>query len=400
MLIQTAVASFVAALAGLAQAQTPPAPAPAAPAAAVAEQPATISTTSAPAPTKLKLKVETLISNVEVPWDIAFCPDGRMIFTERAGRVRLYMDGKLVEQPMLTLTDSWKQPAENGLMGLCLHPQFATNHYVYLAYGRVPADKSETRDVRVVRYTEKDNLLIDPKVLITGLPAGSNHAGCRLRFGPDAKLYITTGESFQKDLAQDMKSLGGKILRINDDGTVPTDNPFVGKGGARPEIYTLGCRNPQGIDWQAGTNIMFECEHGPSGEAGMGGDEFNVIDKPGLNMGWPTIHHGSAKDGLQRPLIEWSPAVAPSGGVFYNSDAIPGLKGSFLVSTLRGAAIYRIILDGRKVTGQETLFSGNGRLRCLVVGPDGAIYVATSNKDGRGRAGKQDDRIFKITAEK
>lgn len=198
-----------------------------------------------------------------------------MIFTERPGRVRVYENGKLRPEPLFTVPDV-EPKGESGLMSVALHPQFAANHLLYLSY----AYNIGGQLVRVVRYRETPAGLTDRKVIIENIPAAQFHAGCRLRFGPDGKLYITTGDATQRELAQKLDSLAGKLLRLNDDGTVPADNPFVGQQNARPEIWTYGHRNSQGIDWQPSTNLLWETEHGPSGFDGPGGgDEVNIIER-------------------------------------------------------------------------------------------------------------------------
>lgn len=347
----------------------------------------------------VKFEVETFVKGVEVPWAIEFLPDGDMLFTERTGRVRLVKGGKLEEKPVYEVPGLWTGGGEIGLMGLCVHPDFKDNGFVYISYGYRPE-----KDIRVERFVMKDGAFTSGTVIMKGFPAASNHAGCKLAFGPDKKLYITVGERFRKELAQDMSSLGGKILRVNDDGTVPDDNPFVGKEGVRPEIWAIGARNAQGMDWQPGTGVMFETEHGPSGEPGLkgprgDGDEFNVVKK-GDNLGWPLIHHDQTQEGLVTPLIQWSPGVAPASGVFYKGELFPELTGNFLVGTLRGNRLIRIVLDGEKVVKQETMLEGVGRIRCVAEGPDGSIYVSTSNRDGRGRPSANDDRIFRLTPRK
>ncbi len=368
-----------------------------APALDPADRDPTVSVKNQSPASAIKLKVEPFVTGVTVPWDFAWLPDGRMIFNERDGHVRIVgKDGKLAEKPILTLS-VFRQPAENGLMGLCLHPEFATNGWVYVSYGT-------REDIRVVRYTFKDDALGEPKEILTGLPSGSNHAGCRVRFGPDKKLYITAGEKFKNELAQDLSSLGGKIHRVDDDGTIPADNPYNNADGkakkARAEIWSSGNRNPQGIDWQPGTNDLFETEHGPSGEAGAGGggDELNVIDK-GANYGWPTIHHAKTADGMISPLLEWTSGIAPASGHFYTGDKIPALKGAFLVGGLKGTSHTAVWFKGRKIEKHEVVLKGYGRLRAIGTGPDGALYVGTSNKDGRGRAADDDDKILRIVAE-
>ena len=195
-------------------------------------------------------KVETVIPNLEIVWSIVWTPDGRMIFTERPGRVRLYENGKLRPEPLFTVPDV-EPKGESGLMSVALHPQFAANHLLYLSY----AYNTGGQLVRVVRYRETPAGFTDRKVIIENIPAAQFHAGCRLRFGPDGKLYLTTGDATRRELGQQLDSLAGKLLRLNDDGSVPSDNPFVGQANARPEIWTYGHRNSQGIDWQPGTNL-------------------------------------------------------------------------------------------------------------------------------------------------
>lgn len=341
---------------------------------------------------EVSFKVETAVSGLQVPWSIAWSTDGRMFFTERPGRVRVVANGQLRPQPLISVSDV-EPSGESGLMSLALHPQFADNHFIYLSY----AYKAESQLVRVVRYRETDTGLTDGKIIIENIPAAQFHAGCRLRFGPDGKLYITTGDATERPLAQKLDSLAGKTLRLNDDGTIPSDNPFVGQGNARPEIWTLGHRNAQGMDWQPGTNLMFQTEHGPSGFDGPGGgDEVNVVER-GKNYGWPTIHHRETRDGLESPLLEYTPAVAPASGMFYRGNSFPQFKGNFFFGCLRGERIIRVVLDGRRVISQEALLQGKyGRIRDVAEGPDGAIYFSTSNQDGRGKPAGDDDRIIRL----
>lgn len=371
--------------------------------------------------TDVPFTVETVATGLQVPWDMGFAADGRIFITERAGRVRVIQDGKLLDQPALTLDTVWKQPAENGLMGLCLHPDFAKNRFVYIAYGnfvkKVEGEASQS-DIRVVRYTESSNTLSDPKVILSGMPAGSNHAGCRVRFGPDGKLYITAGEAFKGELAQDLTSLGGKILRVNDDGTVPIDNPFNNDEGkaknARPEIWSYGHRNPQGLGWNA-AGMLVSTEHGPSGEAGrtqadLGGDEVNIIEK-GKNYGWNVIHHDAKQDGMVSPIRQFSPGIAPGSGTFYEGDKFPAWKGSYFlgglggIGGLRGAkdpepGLYRLEIKDGKVVAEERFLADIGRVRFVSVSPDGFVYVTSSNKDGRAKPIDGDDRILKLVPKK
>src|SRR2546430_15160707 len=337
-------------------------------------------------------KVETVVENVQIPWSIVWAPDGRMIFTERPGRVRVYENGKLRPQPLFVVPDV-EPKGESGLMSIAVHPQFASNHLLYLSY----AYNANGQQVRVVRYRETPSGFTDRKVIIEDIPATYLHAGCRLRFGPDGKLYITTGDATERELAQKLDSLAGKTLRLNDDGTSPNDNPFVGQMNGRPEIWTYGNRNGQGIDFQPSTNLLFETEHGPSGFDGPGGgDEVNILER-GKNYGWPIIHHRATQAGMESPLLEYTPACAPASGTFYRGSKFPQFKNHFFFGRLVGARSIRVVLNGRQVISQENLLERKyGRIRDLAEGPDGVIYFSTSNRDGRGAPAKDDDRILRL----
>jgi aldose sugar dehydrogenase len=341
----------------------------------------------------VKFKVETVASGLEVPWAFAWLPNGDMLFTERRGRVRIIESGNLRAEPVFVVPDV-EPSSESGLMDITLHPDFAKNNYVYLAY----AYNQEGKRDKIVRYKYVGGKFSEPTVIIQDVPAAPNHAGMRCRFGPDGKFYIATGDSTNWELAQQMNSLAGKILRLNDDGTVPQDNPFISQQGSRPEIWALGVRNPQGLAWQPGSNLLFETEHGPSGFEGRGGgaDEVNIIER-GKNYGWPVIWGTRTQAGMESPLLEYSPSCAPASAMFYNADKFPGFKGNFFFGCLRGARIIRVTLDGRKVVRQENLFEGTyGRIREMEQGPDGYIYFSTSNRDGRGSAANEDDRIMRL----
>lgn len=341
-------------------------------------------------------KVETVIGNLEVPWSIVWAPDGRMFFTERSGRVRVYENGRLRGDPVFTVPDV-EETGESGLMSLALHPQFSSNHLLYLSY----AYKGDQMRVKVVRYRESPTGFTEPKVIIDKIPAARFHAGCRIRFGPDAKLYITTGDATERGLAQRLDSLAGKTLRLNDDGTVPQDNPFVGQSGARPEIWSYGHRNAQGLDWQPGSNLMFQTEHGPSGFDGPGGgDEVNIVEKV-KNYGWPVIHHRETRNGMEAPLLEYTPACAPASASFYRGSAFPQFRGNLFFGCLQGKRIIRVVLDGRREVSQENLLDQKyGRIRDVAEGPDGYLYFSTSNRDGRGSPAADDDRIIRLVPAK
>ena len=341
----------------------------------------------------MRFRVETVVGGLEVPWGFVWLPNGSMLVTERPGRVRIIENGKLRPEPVFTVPDV-EPSSESGLMDITLHPDFSKNNFVYLAY----AYNNDGKRIKVMRYRYVDDKFTDPKAIIQDIPGAPNHAGMRCRFGPDGKLYITAGDSTNWELAQKLDSLAGKILRLNDDGSVPQDNPFVGQSGARPEIWTYGNRNPQGIAWQPGTNTIFETEHGPSGFEGKGGggDEVNIIER-GKNYGWPIIHHQMSQAGMESPLLEYSPACAPASAMFYNGPIFPAFKGNFFFGCLAGTRIIRVVLDGRKVVSQENLLEKTyGRIREMEQGPDGYIYFSTSNRDGRGSPAKDDDRIMRL----
>ena len=238
------------------------------------------------------------------------------------------------------------------------------------------------------------------------IPAARYHAGTRLRFGPDGKLYITTGDATNQSQGQELDTLGGKTLRLNDDGTIPQDNPFVNQKGARGEIWSFGHRNAQGMDFQPETGLMFQTEHGPSLIDGVslfkrsGGDEVNIVER-GKNYGWAKISHKMKRAKMETAIIQYSPAVAPASGMFYRGTLFPEFKGNFFFGALKGEAIIRLVLDGRKVVSQERLLTKTyGRIREIAEAPDGSIYFSTSNRDGRGDAGVEDDRILRLVPDR
>jgi len=332
----------------------------------------------------VRVGVQVVATRLEIPWALAFAPDGRLFLTERPGRVRILRNGTLLPQPALTIGDVFTT-GESGVLGLALHPSFASNHLVYVEHtapGRGGAIG------RLVRYREVADTLGEPAVLLDDVPAATIHNGSRVRFGPDGALYLTFGDAAVPSMAQDLASLNGKILRLTDAGTTPPDNPYGSP------VWSWGHRNPQGLDWHPVTRELFETEHGATGN-----DEINVVDR-GRNYGWPVIEGNASRSGMETPIVFFSPSVAPSGASFYRGSAFPAFRNDLFVATLRGQALLRVRLDPanvRRVQSVERLLEGRfGRLRDVVSGPDGYLYLATNNRDGRGTPGSDDDRILRL----
>jgi len=329
--------------------------------------------------------VDPVVSNLEIPWSMAFAPDGRLFVTERPGRVRIIDMATRASELALTIDDVYRE-GEAGLLGLALDPQFAQTRFVYLYYSaRLPAGGAVNR---VVRYREAGARLAERALLLDGIPAGQIHDGGRIKFGPDGLLYITAGDAANTNFAQDLGSLAGKILRINRDGTTPRENPFGSP------VYSYGHRNPQGLDWHPMTGQLWEVEHG-----NVGNDEVNAIDA-GANYGWPRIEGSQTMAGMRAPLTFYNPAIAPSGTSFYRGDRFPRFVNNVFSGTLRGTHLLRLIPDGSapRIASQEVLLNGRfGRLRDVIPGPDGYLYLATNNRDGRGSPIATDDRILRIS---
>ncbi|MEP7167170.1 MAG: PQQ-dependent sugar dehydrogenase [Candidatus Woesebacteria bacterium] len=344
-----------------------------------------------PALTNAPWKIEVVATNLFVPWSIVFTSPTRMLVSERNGNVQVIENGKKQEQPIHTFSQV-KTEQEEGLMGMTADPDYTNNRYLYVVYA-YPNGKAYTDTV--VRFTDKGDHFDEEKTLLDGIPAAKVHAGSRIKFGPDKKLYITTGDATNKALPQDIHALGGKILRINNDGTIPSDNPFPGS-----PVWTYGHRNPQGLAWNPISGTLIETEHGPSGFDGpLGGDEVNVIEK-GSNYGWPVVSHKEHKDGMVDPLLVFTPAVAPAAGLFYTGNVFPQWKNHFFFAMLKGEGIMHVVFDSndpKKILQFEKVSNINvGRIRELAQGPDGNIYFSTSNEDGRGNAKNGDDKIYRI----
>jgi glucose/arabinose dehydrogenase len=341
-------------------------------------------------------RVEVVAQKLEIPWALAFAPAGRIFVTERPGRLRVIENGQLKPEPVAVIADVL-HIGEGGLMAVALDPGFTTNRWLYLSY----TTKSGSGAIinRVVRHREEKGALSEQTIILDNIPGAQFHDGCRVAFGPDGKLYVTTGDATERDLAQQMDSLAGKILRLNPDGTIPADNPFPGS-----PVYTFGHRNAQGLAWHPVTKTAFSTEHGPSGFDGPdGGDEFNLI-RAGKNYGWPTIHHEQTHTGMEAPLLSFTPAIAPASGVFYQGNRLSEFTNDFFFGAVRGQHLHRVVLappDFTTVQSHEALLQGVfGRIREVVAGPDGALYFTTSNRDGHAQPGPNDDQVLRIVPEK
>ena len=337
------------------------------------------------------VNLDIVARGLDTPWAIDFAPDGRFFITERPGRIRVVEKGQLQSEPWLVLDVT--EAGEAGLLGLALDPKFAENRHVYVAYTyRAANGRLQNRLVRL-REDRKTNKGTLDKVLIDRVAGSNNHDGGRVKFGPDGKLYWTMGDAQTTRFAQDLSSLNGKILRLNSDGSIPNDNPFPNS-----HVYSYGHRNPQGLAWQPGTKRLYSTEHGPSGFQGCCRDEVNYIE-PGKNYGWPEIRGDETKEGMVSPVIHsgTSETWAPGGTAFATREP---WAGSLLFTGLRGQTLYRVVLDSndpRKVVALERLFYQQfGRLRDVVEGPDGNLYLLTSNRDGRGRPTPDDDRVIRL----
>lgn len=329
------------------------------------------------------LTVEVVATDLEVVWEIRFLPDGDMLITERPGRVSrvAIADGTVTVLGTLPVAAR----GEGGLMGLALDPAFETDPRIYVCY---TYDNGGGPRNRVSRLDFAPTAVTGEVTLLDGIPGASNHNGCRLGFGPDDMLYVTMGDAATGTNAQDMDSLSGKVLRMDRDGAIPADNPF-----ADSYVYTLGHRNPQGLDWDR-SGVAFVSEHGPNID-----DEVNRL-VAGRNYGWPMFSGDPSEPGFEDSIYSWTPTVAPAGAVFYYGGRIPGWRGSYLMLTLKEADIRRLTPADEMFTAvasEETLLDNDyGRLRAIRVGPDGWIYVGTSARDGRGSPTADDDRILRI----
>ncbi len=335
----------------------------------------------------VKFRVVEVAGRLAHPWGLAFLPGGDMLVTERGGKLRMIRGGKLESEPIAGVPKVAAR-GQGGLLDVALHPNFAANSLVYLSYA---GDGDGGTSTEVVRARLNGNRLEEQQVIFRAGPktSGGNHFGSRLVFAPDGTLFVSLGDRFTyRDEAQSTANHIGTVVRIKDDGSIPDDNPFKGKDGARPEIYSYGHRNVQGMALRPGTSTVWAHEHGA-----RGGDEVNIL-KPGANYGWPKITYGvdysgavisdkKALPGMEQPVVYWVPSIAPSGMAFYDGDKFPGWKGDLFVGALAKTHLRRLKLDGDKVVEQEVLPGLEERVRDVRTGPDGFIYLLTDETNGK-----------------
>ncbi len=348
--------------------------------------------TNAPAAPASKVRVEVVARGLEHPWGLAFLPDGRMLVTERPGRVRVVAhDGKL--SPPLAGVPKVAATGQGGLLDIALKPDFERSRLVYISYAEPREERANGTTVARARLAGApgEERFEDIEVIFRQEPShrGGLHFGSRLVFAPDGRLFVTLGERFEMRFAQDLARHWGKVVRLEPDGKVPADNPFVGKDGAQPEIWSYGHRNPQAAAIHPDTGILWVVEHGP-----RGGDEVNIVER-GANYGWPLvgygidysgarIHAAPSGAGMVAPIYYWVPSIAPSGMAFYTGDVFPAWRGNLLVGALAGQALHRLVLDGARVVAEEVLLARrNERIRDVRQGPDGAVWLLTDADDGR-----------------
>jgi glucose/arabinose dehydrogenase len=319
--------------------------------------------------------IEIVATNLQKPWAMDFADD-RIFITEKIGAIRIIDSGTLLEEPLANLRV--EDVTDGGLLGLTLHPDFSENHFLYVFY---TYEEDGRLWNKVIRITESENKLADAMTILDKIPGAEFDNGGVIKFGPDKKLYIGTGDATEEHNAQDTKSLSGKILRLNDDGGVPTDNPF------QNPVFSYGHRNPQGIDWDESGN-MYVTEHGPTKN-----DEINLV-KAGQNFGWPEEECSGDKN-FEDSVTCYNPSLEPSGIVFYSSNKLD-LQNQLIMATLRGTNLYKITLDDGTITSQQSILGGAGRIRDVNEGPDGYLYILTGNTDGRGFPDKTDDKLIRI----
>ncbi|MGF1669568.1 MAG: PQQ-dependent sugar dehydrogenase [Balneolaceae bacterium] len=329
-----------------------------------------------------KFQIDLVVPDLNVPWGMAFLPDGRVLITERSGDLRLVKDGKLLPGSVSGVPQVQAR-GQGGLLDVELHPNYEENGWIYFSYSYTASGGTSTA---IMRAKLQENSLVDQEVIFEAQPATNrvHHFGSRIVFDSDGYLYFSIGDRGEMNSAQDLSTHSGGVFRLYDDGRVPDDNPFVNRRDARPEFWTYGNRNIQGMTVHPETGEIWSHEHGP-----RGGDEINIIEI-GMNYGWPEITYGinyngsiitedTAKAGMEQPLHYWDPSIAPSGMDFVYSDRYPNWKGDLMVGSLSFQYLHRVKLDGRKVISEEELMKGIGRVRSVKLAPDGFLYAGIEN---------------------
>ncbi|MFW6290459.1 MAG: PQQ-dependent sugar dehydrogenase [Mariniphaga sp.] len=344
----------------------------------------------------VEVKAETVVSGLEVPWAIAFLPNGDMLVTERPGRIRMVKDyngnAQLVEKPVAAVTTA--NTSEGGLLGIATHPDFESNRLFYI-YVTVSKNGSTMNQVEQWRLSDDGTSAEQVKVIYDQIQAAQNHNGGRIAFGPDNMLYIGTGDAGKPDLSQDPDSPSGKLLRITPEGEIPGDNPRSGN-----PMFLMGIRNTQGWAWPDSddANTLWVTDHGPSGEMmRFGHDEVNIVSAND-NLGWPAIYKCESEPGMISPSLVWQNAVPPGGAAIYTGNDIPEWKGNLIIGTLGSRHLHRVVIENGKVDSHEVYFENqHGRLREVIMSPEGDLYITTSNCDGRGSCPDLGDEILRIT---
>lgn len=329
---------------------------------------------------KQKFGVDTLATGLFNPWGIAFLPDGRILVTERKGEIRIIKDGKLLDEKIEGVPAVYAE-GQGGLLDIKLHPDYNTNGWIYFSFSKPGEGGGATT---IARAKLNGNTFTDLQELFTAQPFSSSgvHFGSRIVFDGEGHIFFSSGERGTKENAQTLENHLGKILRLNEDGTVPTDNPFVNTSKAKPEIWSYGHRNPQGLWYDKQTKTLWDVEHGPKG-----GDELNLVEK-GKNYGWPVITYGinydgtpitdiTEKEGMEQPVKYWVPSIATCGLTQVTSDQYPGWKGNFMVGALALTHVARVEVNNNTFVAQEKLLDKIGRVRAIEQGPDGLLYIAT-----------------------
>lgn len=338
---------------------------------------------------KQDYRLETIITEVDVPWGMDWLPDGAMLITDRGGELWLYSDGQLAENPILGVPEVWSR-GQGGLMDIQVHPNYEENGWIYLTYSSPAGGEGANTALMRAKLNRSRTSLTDKEVLYKAEPNTSRgqHFGSRIVFDNEGYVYFGIGDrGNREENPQDITRDGGKIYRLHADGRIPDDNPFVGKAGAKKAAFAYGMRNPQGMALHPETGELWENEHGP-----RGGDEVNII-RAANNYGWPVISYGinydgtefaedTARAGMEQPEWYWDPSIAPSGMTFVTSDKYPEWQGDLLVGSLKFGYIVRCNVENNTVTGDEIMFRDIGRVRNIKQGPDGYLYVATERDKG------------------